>query len=57
VLARHGGDLPDQKQVVQMLLQDARIRGLLMQLSDELREGEVRSETLRNIGELLETQI
>ena len=54
VLARHRSDLQDRKQVVQMLLQHARIRGLVMQLSDELREGEVRPETLRNIGELLE---
>lgn len=57
VLARHRSDLQDRKQVVQMLLQHARIRGLVMQPSDELREGEVWPETLRNIGELLEAHI
>lgn len=57
VLARHGGDLLGREQVVQMLLQHARIRGLAMQLSDEVERGDVRPETLREIGEELEAHI
>ena len=40
-----------------MLLQHARIRGLVMGLSDEVKGGSVRLETLGSIGELLETHI
>ncbi len=43
--------------VVEMLGQHARIRGLVMELSDEVRNGVIRPETLRGIGELLETHI
>lgn len=56
VLARYGGDL-DQGPVVEMLAQHARIRGLAMQLGDELERGEVREETLRTLGEQLEAHI
>jgi hemerythrin-like domain-containing protein len=56
VLARYEQDV-SRGSVADMLGQHARIRGLVMQLSDELREGEGRPETLRNIGELLETHI
>ena len=40
-----------------MLSQHARIRGLVMQLSDEYAGRDVRAETLGEIGELLEAQI
>ena len=40
-----------------MLAQHARIRGLVMELSDEATSGNVRPETLRNIGEELEQHI
>ena len=53
VLARYEGDL-GHPSVVEMLAQHARIRGLVMQLSDEVRDGAVRLETLQDIGELLE---
>ena len=56
VLARYG-DYVGRGPTVAMLAQHARIRGLVMQLSDEVRDGEVRPETLRSIGELLETHI
>jgi hemerythrin-like domain-containing protein len=57
VLARYGEDLLGQEPVVEMLLQHARIRGLVMGLSDEVKVGGVRPETLGRIGELLETHI
>lgn len=57
VLARHGADLLEREQVVRMLLQHARIRGLVMQLSDEVERGDVRPETLQRIGEELEAHI
>jgi hemerythrin-like domain-containing protein len=56
VLARHGGDLGEQP-ILQMLTQHARIRGLAMQLSDELEQSKVREDTLRNLGEQLEAHI
>ena len=56
VLARYGGDL-GREPVVSMLAQHARIRGLVMDLSDEVTGGGVRPETLRSIGEGLEGHI
>ncbi len=56
VLARHGGDL-SQSSLVEMLAQHARIRGLAMQLGDELVSREVRGGTLQALGELLEAHI
>jgi hemerythrin-like domain-containing protein len=56
VLARHGGDLA-QEPVVKMLNQHARIRGLVMELSDQATDGSVRPETLQGIGEQLEEHI
>ena len=57
VLASYREDLLGREPVVEMLLQHARIRGLVMGLSDEVNGGSVRSETLGSIGELLETHI
>ena len=57
VVARHEGDLLGREPVVEMLVQHARIRGLVMELSDEVRDGAVKPETLRSIGELLEAHI
>jgi iron-sulfur cluster repair protein YtfE (RIC family) len=56
VVACHGGDV-SQDPLVEMLAQHARIRGLVMRLSDEVVGGNVRPETLREIGELLEEHI
>jgi hemerythrin-like domain-containing protein len=56
VLARYGGDV-GRGPVVEMLAQHAQIRGLVMELSDEVRNGLVNPETLEGIGELLETHI
>ena len=56
VLARYGGDV-GRGPVVEMLAQHAQIRGLVMKLSDEGRNGVVSPETLEGIGELLETHI
>jgi len=56
VLARYGRDL-DERPILQMLTQHARIRGLAMQLSDELEQEEVREDTLRTLGEQLEAHI
>jgi iron-sulfur cluster repair protein YtfE (RIC family) len=56
VYATHGGDLA-RDPVLQMHSQHAGIRGLVMQLSDEVRGGDVRLETLREIGERLEAHI
>ena len=56
VLARYEGDL-GHPSIVEMLAQHARIRGLVMQLSDEVRDGAVRLETLQDIGERLEAHI
>ena len=49
MLARYEGDL-GERPILQMLTQHARIRGLAMQLSDELKQDEVREDTLRNLG-------
>jgi hemerythrin-like domain-containing protein len=57
VLARYREDLLGQEPVVEMLLQHARIRGLVMGLSDEVKVGGVRPQTLGSIGELLEAHI
>jgi hemerythrin-like domain-containing protein len=56
VMARHGGDLSRQP-IVEMLEGHARIRGLVMRLSDEAMGGNVRPETLHEIGEQLEAHI
>jgi hemerythrin-like domain-containing protein len=56
VLARYGGDF-SERPILQMLTQHARIRGLAMQLSDELEQDEVREDTLRRLGEQLEAHI
>ena len=56
VMARHGGDV-SQAPLVEMLEDHARIRGLVMRLSDEVVGGNVRPETLREIGHRLETHI
>ena len=56
VLARHGGDL-SHPSVVEMLAQHARIRGLAMELGDELGQQGVQGETLRALGEQLDAHI
>jgi hemerythrin-like domain-containing protein len=56
VLARYAGDL-GQQPILQMLAEHARLRGLAMQLSDELEQDGVRQDTLRNLGEQLEAHI
>jgi hemerythrin-like domain-containing protein len=56
VLARYGGDA-GRGPVTEMLAQHAQIRGLIMELSDEVSQGAVKPETLEGIGELLETHI
>ena len=57
VLARYRENVLGREPVVEMLLQHARIRGFVMGLSDEVKGGSVRLETLGSIGELLETHI
>jgi iron-sulfur cluster repair protein YtfE (RIC family) len=56
VVARYGGDVV-QDPLVEMLAQHARIRGLVMRLSDEVVGGYVRLETLQELGEQLEAHI
>src|ERR671933_727555 len=56
VLARHGGEV-GRGPVAEMLAQHAQIRGLVMELSDEVKNGLVRPETPGDIGELLEIHI
>jgi hypothetical protein len=56
VLARYGGDL-SREPLVEMLEGHARIRGLVMRLSDEVVDGTVRPETLGEVGEQLEAHI
>ena len=56
VMARYGGDFFSEP-FVEMLEDHARIRGLVMQLSDEVIGGNVRLETLHEIGERLEAHI
>jgi hemerythrin-like domain-containing protein len=55
-MVRYGGDVV-QEPLVEMLEDHARIRGLVMRLSDEVVGGAVRPETLREIGEQLEAHI
>ncbi len=57
VLARYGQDVLYRGPVVEMLSQHARVRGLVMQLSDEYADGSLRPETIGEIGELLEAHI
>jgi hemerythrin-like domain-containing protein len=58
ILARYRQDVLDSGPVVEMLLgQHARVRGLVMQLSDEYADGSLKSETLGKISTLLETHI
>jgi hemerythrin-like domain-containing protein len=57
VVARYGSDLLSREPVVEMLIQHARIRSLVMELSDEVRDDTVSPETLRSIGNLLEAHI
>ena len=56
VMARHGGDVTLEP-LVEMLERHARIRGLVMRLSDEVVGGKVRPKTLREIGEQLEAHV
>jgi iron-sulfur cluster repair protein YtfE (RIC family) len=56
VVARYGGDV-SQDSFVEMLAQHAHIRGLVMRLSDEVMGGNVRPQTLHEIGEQLEAHI
>lgn len=56
VLARYGEDI-SWEPIAQMLIQHAQIRGLIMRLSDEIEDADVRAETLRSIGERLESHI
>jgi len=56
VMARYGGDLSRQP-LLEMIEDHARIRGLVMQLSDEAIGGNVRLEALHEIGERLEAHI
>jgi hemerythrin-like domain-containing protein len=56
VYSRHGGDL--QAELIQEMVADhARIRGLVMTLIEEGRSGEDSADTLRGIGERLESHI
>ena len=57
ILARYEEDLLGREPVVEMPLQHARIRDLVMGLSDEVKVGGVRPETLGSIGKLLEAHI
>jgi len=56
VMARYGGDI-SREPLLEMLEDHARIRGLVMQLIDEAMGGNVRLETLHEIGERLEAHI
>jgi hemerythrin-like domain-containing protein len=56
VLARYGGDL-GHPSVVEMLAQHAHIRGLAMELGDELGRQGVQGVTLKALGEQLEAHI
>ena len=51
-MAHYGGDLSHEP-LVEMIEDHARIRGLVMQLSDEVIGGNVRLETLHEIGQRL----
>ena len=56
VMVRYGVDL-SREPLVEMLEDHARIRGLVMQLSDEATGGSVRLGTLHEIGERLQAHI
>jgi hemerythrin-like domain-containing protein len=56
VMARYGGDL-SRRPLVEMMEDHARIRGLVMQLSDEAIGENDRLKTLHEIGERLEAHI
>ena len=56
VYARHGGDL-GAVPIREMVADHARIRGLVMTLIEEDRSDEVSPDTLRGIGEHLESHI
>lgn len=56
VVARYGGNLRDECVVV-MLAQHARIRGLTMQLGDEVEREDVQRKTLQTLGKQLEAHI
>jgi iron-sulfur cluster repair protein YtfE (RIC family) len=55
VLARHKEVLGEP--VIRMLAQHASIRGLVMELGDEVFRAETRPETLRSLGEQLEAHV
>ena len=56
VLTRYRGGIGGEP-IAEMLAQHAQIRGLVMELSDELRNKALKPETLQRIGEVLETHI
>jgi hemerythrin-like domain-containing protein len=56
VYARYGGDLGAEP-IREMVADHARIRGLVIVLSEEVRSGGVGTGTLRGIGERLEAHI
>jgi hypothetical protein len=56
-LARYGQDVLGWGPVVDMLVQHARIRGLVMGLGDEVGVGGAQPGPLEGIGELLEDHI
>lgn len=56
VLARHGQDV-EAEPVARMLAQHAWIRGLVMELSDQVSRDGARAETLRELSEQLEEHI
>lgn len=57
VVARYVGDLLEAEPVAEMLVQHARIRGLAMQIRDEVGRDDVQPNTLRELGEQLEDHI
>ncbi len=57
VAARYAEELLGRRPVLEMLVQHARIRGLVSQLGEEVAGGAVRAETLRAVGEQLESHI
>jgi len=56
MVARHAVDLSNEP-LVKMLEDHVRIRGLVMRLSDEVVDGNVRTEMLLEIGDRLEAHI
>lgn len=57
VVARYAEELLECEPVMEMLAQHARIRGLVMQLDEEVARNEVRAETLQELGEQLQAHI